>query len=63
MEDQTKLEKFLRANPLPRRCDCDITGGQLVMNHSVYMGCPKCNGAMSMVITLEEAKLVQERGW
>ena len=63
MEDQTKLEKFLRANPLPRRCKCDITGGQLVMNHSAYLGCPKCNGTMSMVITLEEAKLVQERGW
>ena len=61
--DVTKLESFLRANRLSSHCQCDTAETHLYIRHPVYLGCPKCGRAISMVLTHEEAQLVQDKGW
>ncbi len=62
----TRLEKYVAG--LPRNkyaCDCVdkydyVLPPVMVIRHSVYQACGKCRRPLSIAISLEEARRVQE---
>ncbi len=62
----TRLEKYV--SKLPRTklaCDCAykydyVSPPVMVIRHSVYRACGKCRRPLSVAISLEEARLIQQ---
>ena len=62
----TRLERYV-AN-LPRNlyaCDCAyrydyLPAPVMIVRHSVYQACGKCRRPLSIAISLEEARLIQQ---
>ena len=62
----TRLEKYV--SKLPRTklaCDCAskydyVAPPVMIVRHSVYQACGKCRRPLSIAISLEEARKVQE---
>ena len=62
----TQLERHVAG--LPRNkyaCDCAYRLDYLpspitIIRHSVYQACGKCGGPLSVAISLEEARLIQQ---
>jgi len=62
----TRLEKYVAG--LPRNkfaCDCAyrydyLPSPVMVIRHSVYLACGKCRRPLSIAISLEEARLIQQ---
>ena len=62
----TRLEKYV--SKLPRTklaCDCAyrydyLPAPIMIVRHSVYQACGKCRRPLSIAISLEEARKVQE---
>lgn len=62
----TRLERHVSNLPRNRyACDCVdkydyLPSPVMVIRHSVYQACGKCRGPLSVAISLEEARKVQE---
>lgn len=62
----TKLEQHVAGLPRTKyACDCAdrydyLPSPVMVIRHSVYQACGKCRWPLSVVISLEEARKVQE---
>lgn len=57
---RTRLENYLSSRPSSRtKCDCGAPV-EMHMAHSVYLKCPKCNQPKSKVLTLPQAREIQE---
>lgn len=62
----TRLEKYVAGLPRNRyACDCVdkydyVSPPIMIIRHSVYRACGKCRRPLSVAISLEEARRVQE---
>ena len=62
----TRLEKYVAGLPRnPYACDCMdrldyLPSPIMVVRHSVYQACGKCRRPLSIAISLDEARKVQE---
>lgn len=62
----TRLEKYVAG--LPRNkyaCDCAyrydyLPSPIMIVRHSVYQACGKCRRPLSIAVSLEEARLIQQ---
>ena len=62
----TRLEKYVAGLPRTKlACDCAhkydyVSPPIMIVRHSVYQACGKCRRPLSIAVSLEEARLIQQ---